>query len=167
MKTFAVQMLPLSAARPFWRNSKRHDQRQINALVNAIKAGGFDQPIVVDGEGVIIKGHGRRIAALQLKMEFVPVVVRDDLTPEQVQASRIADNRAFMMSEVDPAIEREEVLDFVAEGGEGAEVFFDFLQPKGEKPQSGATSPEGAPVDPMGMALLNCPKCHHTFAEST
>lgn len=165
MQTFEVKFLPTADLKPYWRNNKRHDQRQIDALVNAIKAGGFDQPIVVDEAGVIIKGHGRRLAAIQLKLEVVPVVIRGDLTPEQVKASRIADNRSFMMSEVDQALERQEVLDFIAEGGEGAEVFFDFLQPDPAVNPPAAHGAHGEAVNPLGMVLLNCPKCHHAFAE--
>jgi site-specific DNA-methyltransferase (adenine-specific) len=48
---------------------------------------------VVDKDYVIIKGHGRRMAALQMGLQTVPVIVRDDLTPQQVKAARIADNK--------------------------------------------------------------------------
>ena len=50
-------------------------------------------PIVVDGDGVIIKGHGRLLACKKLGMATVPVIVRDDLTPAQAKAARIADNK--------------------------------------------------------------------------
>lgn len=54
----------------------------------------IDQPIVVDGDGVIIKGHGRRKAAQALGLNAFPVTVRTDLTPEQMRLSRLADNRS-------------------------------------------------------------------------
>lgn len=86
-------MLPIDSIIPYARNSKTHPEEQITELAAMIAEFGFDQPIVVDGESVIIKGHGRRLAAIKLGLEEVPVVVRTDLTPAQVKAARIADNR--------------------------------------------------------------------------
>ena len=59
----------------------------------SIKEFGFKQPIVVDAEGVIIAGHTRLLAAERLGLAEVPVLVADDLTPAQVKAYRLADNR--------------------------------------------------------------------------
>lgn len=79
--------------RPYDGNAKIHSQEQIESLAKAIKTFGFDQPIVVDGAGVIIKGHGRRLAAMHLGMTKVPVIVRTDLTANEANASRLSDNR--------------------------------------------------------------------------
>ena len=54
---------------------------------------GWQQPIVTDSENVVIAGHTRLLAAQRLEMKTVPVVIASDLTPEQVKAYRIADNR--------------------------------------------------------------------------
>jgi DNA modification methylase len=89
---FKVQQIELSKLKPYPGNAKTHPQKQIDLLVKQI-AEGFDQPIVVDKDYVIIKGHGRRMAALQMGLQTVPVIVRDDLTPQQVKAARIADNK--------------------------------------------------------------------------
>lgn len=78
---------------PYVNNIKKHPTEQIDKIAGAIAEFGFDQPIVVDGDGVIIKGHGRREAALRLGLKKVPVIVRTDLTPAQVKAARIADNK--------------------------------------------------------------------------
>lgn len=78
---------------PYEKNAKIHDPAQVMKIAAAIKEFGWDQPIVVDAEGVVIKGHGRRLAAIELGMKKVPVLVRDDLTPDQVKAARISDNR--------------------------------------------------------------------------
>ena len=53
-----------------------------------------DQPIVVDKKGYIIKGHGRRKAAVQLGLTHFPVILRNDYTPEQARLARLADNRS-------------------------------------------------------------------------
>lgn len=62
-------------------------------MAASIKEFGFKVPIVVDGENVIINGHTRLKAANKLGLKQVPVIVADDLTPEQVKAFRLADNK--------------------------------------------------------------------------
>ena len=62
-------------------------------IANSIKEFGFQQPIVIDKDNVVVVGHGRLLAAKRLKMESVPTVRADALTPEQVQAFRLADNK--------------------------------------------------------------------------
>ncbi|EKB8013987.1 ParB N-terminal domain-containing protein, partial [Salmonella enterica] len=69
---------------PYEMNAKKHDEQQIRDLAAAIKKRGFDQPITVDKHDVIITGHGRREAALLAGLERVPVIVRDDLSEEEV-----------------------------------------------------------------------------------
>lgn len=100
-KTFVIKDLPPATLIPYARNTKVHDENQIAKLKASIKEYGFDQPIVVDGEMVIIKGHGRHLAATALGMETVPVIVRTDLTPQQVKAARIADNKISLATAMD------------------------------------------------------------------
>lgn len=92
-----VELWPVEKIHPYEKNAKKHPQKQIDTLAEMIRAHGFDQPIVVDGDGVIIKGHGRLLAAKKLELKKVPVVVRGDLTPAQVREARIADNRVAEM----------------------------------------------------------------------
>ena len=80
----------LSEIRPYEKNPRRNDDA-VQAVVNSIKEFGWQQPIVVDKDGVIIVGHTRYKAAKKLKLKTVPVVVAD-LTEEQARAYRIADN---------------------------------------------------------------------------
>lgn len=91
-----IKMVPLSKILPYAQNAKLHPPEQVKALAASIKAHGWDQPIVVDRDFVVIKGHGRRLAALELGMKEAPVLVREDLTPDQVRAARLADNRVAM-----------------------------------------------------------------------
>ena len=79
---------------PYAGNAKKHDKRQINNVAESIKQYGFVQPIVVDRDGVIVIGHCRALAAKKLGMEEVPCVCVDDLTPEQVNALRLVDNKS-------------------------------------------------------------------------
>lgn len=76
-----------------YENNPRNNEGAIEYVANSIKQFGFKVPIVVDKDNVIVAGHTRWLAASALEMEEVPVVVADDLTPEQVKAFRLADNK--------------------------------------------------------------------------
>lgn len=89
-----IQYRRLSEITPYDKNAKTHDQTQINNVAESIKQYGFIQPIVIDRDGVIVIGHCRALAAKKLGMESVPCVCVDDLTPEQVNALRLVDNKS-------------------------------------------------------------------------
>lgn len=93
MKASDVQSWPIDKIKPYDKNFKLHNPHQVSKIAKSIQEFGFDVPIVVDKDGVIIKGHGRRMAAIELGMESVPVIVREDLTADQVRLARIADNK--------------------------------------------------------------------------
>ena len=84
----------LSSITAYGKNAKKHDKTQINNVAESIKQYGFVQPIVIDRDGVIVIGHCRALAAKKLGMEEVPCVCVDDLTPEQVNALRLVDNKS-------------------------------------------------------------------------
>ena len=89
-----VKNRKLSSITAYGKNAKKHDKTQINNVAESIKQYGFVQPIVVDRDGVIVIGHCRALAAKKLGMEEVPCVCVDDLTPEQVNALRLVDNKS-------------------------------------------------------------------------
>lgn len=105
-----IQIWDIDRVKPYEKNAKIHDESQVKKIAKSIQEFGFDQPIVVDTDGVIIKGHGRRLAAISLSMTKVPVWVRDDLTPDQVRAARLADNRVAI-SNIDTSILQQELAD--------------------------------------------------------
>lgn len=84
----------VSELTPYAANAKKHDKRQIANVAESIKQYGFVQPIVVDRDDVIIIGHCRALAAKKLGMDEVPCIRMDDLTPEQVNALRLVDNKS-------------------------------------------------------------------------
>lgn len=90
MKTIDLETKLL---KPYELNSKKHDKEQINNVAESIKQFGWQQPIVVDKDYVIIIGHCRFEAAKQLKLETVPCIVADSLTEEQVKKLRVIDNK--------------------------------------------------------------------------
>ena len=78
---------------PYAKNAKNHPPKQVDAIAESIRQFGFQQPIVVDRDKVVIIGHGRLAAAKQLMLDKVPVVFADQLTEEQANALRLADNK--------------------------------------------------------------------------
>lgn len=109
-----IQYLDPKTLVPYDKNSKIHDDAQINRIAESIKKTGWDQPIVVDRNLVIIKGHGRTLAGIKLQAPTVPVIIRDDLTPEQVKAARLNDNRSAIGS-FDTELMRLELAEFSKE----------------------------------------------------
>lgn len=93
MKPINIVMRDIDEVQPYELNVKVHEPKQVERIAKSISQFGWDQPIVVDKDGVIIKGHGRRLAAIHLGLVQVPVLVRDDLDEDQVRAARLADNR--------------------------------------------------------------------------
>lgn len=85
---------------PYARNPRKNDLA-VDKVAASIKEFGFRQPIVVDTENVIIAGHTRYMAAKKLQMNTIPVHIAEGLTPQQVKAYRIADNRVSQESEWD------------------------------------------------------------------
>lgn len=76
-----------------YENNPRNNDGAIQYVANSIKNFGFKVPIVVDKDKVIVSGHTRWKAAQLLELDEVPVLVAEDLTPDQVKAFRIADNK--------------------------------------------------------------------------
>lgn len=92
-KVMDVKNIPIGEIVPYARNAKKHDKRQIDNVAESIRQYGFVQPVVIDRDGVIVIGHCRVLAAKKLGMDSVPCVCVDDLTPEQVNALRLVDNK--------------------------------------------------------------------------
>jgi hypothetical protein len=91
-KKFEIVWLAPESLTPYAKNAKVHTTEQVDKIAGQIAAFGFDQPIVVDEQRVIIKGHGRREAAIRLNLQAVPVIVTD-LDEYQAMAARIGDNK--------------------------------------------------------------------------
>lgn len=88
-----VEQRKVNSLIPYAKNAKKHSDKQIQNVAKSIREYGFVQPVVIDRGGIIVIGHCRVLAAKTLNMEEVPCVCVDDLTPEQVNALRIVDNK--------------------------------------------------------------------------
>src|SRR6266478_1322737 len=92
---------PIDKPIPYARNSRKIPERAIDKVAASIKEFGWRQPIVVDKDGIICCGHTRLLAAKKLGLKRVPVHVADNLTPAQVKAYRLMDNRSHDESSFD------------------------------------------------------------------
>lgn len=88
-----IQNLNINNVKPYEKNAKKHPKEQVDNICESLKQFGWQQPIVVDKDNVIIVGHGRYFASLKLGYDTVPCVVADNLTPEQVKKYRLLDNK--------------------------------------------------------------------------
>jgi DNA modification methylase len=93
-----IEMWQIDRVRPYENNPRNNDDA-VDAVAASIKEFGFAQPIIVDSDSVIIAGHTRLKAAKKLGLDRVPVVVASHLTPDQVRAYRIADNKTAEIAE--------------------------------------------------------------------
>jgi hypothetical protein len=89
-----IELWPIDQVRPYAGNPRKIPQAAIDKVALSLDQFGFRQPIVVDRDGVIIVGHVRWHAGRKRGLEQVPVHVADNLTPEQVRAYRLMDNRS-------------------------------------------------------------------------
>jgi ParB-like chromosome segregation protein Spo0J len=88
-----IALRAISDLKPHPRNARKHSRQQIKAIAKSIDAFGFNAPVLVDGDGNILAGHGRVEAAKLLGMTQVPVVLLDHLTETQAKAYMLADNK--------------------------------------------------------------------------
>lgn len=76
-----------------YENNPRKNDKAVPAVAKSIQEFGFKVPIVIDKNNIIVNGHTRLKAAKKLGLETVPCIVADDLTPDQIRAFRLADNK--------------------------------------------------------------------------
>lgn len=110
-----VLNIPITQIKPYEKNPRKNDAA-VDKVVASIREFGFQQPIVVDAKGCIIVGHTRFKAALKMGLQSVPVVYANNLTPQQVKAYRIADNKTNEFAEWDYNLLAEEFSDLAMLG---------------------------------------------------
>jgi DNA modification methylase len=92
-RSLAIEMIDLSALRPYRGNARRHSRAQIKQIAKSIEAFGFTNPILVSDELEILAGHGRVAAAQLIGMKQAPIVRLSDLSPAERKAYVLADNK--------------------------------------------------------------------------
>jgi DNA modification methylase len=128
-----IALRAISELKPHPRNARKHSKQQIQAIAKSIDAFGFNAPVLLDGDGNILAGHGRVEAAKLLGMTQVPVVLLGHLTETQAKAYMLADNKLTDRSTWDDetlAVQLKELSDLVpnfdieATGFEAPEIDF-------------------------------------------
>lgn len=104
--------VPIDQVKPYENNPRVNDDA-VDVTANSIKEFGWQQPIVVDKDNVIIVGHTRLKAAKKLKLKKVPVVIADTLSEQQVKAYRLADNKTGEFAEWDMELLNLELDDII------------------------------------------------------
>jgi hypothetical protein len=145
-----IDQWSVTKVKPYPNNPRQNDAA-VEAVMASLKEFGFRQPIVVDGDGVIVCGHTRYKAAQRLGLGQVPVHVATDLTPAQVKAYRVADNQTASIAEWDFDLLPIELADLRGMEfdldllGFGADELAKILN---AEPQEGQCDPDDVPAPP-------------------
>ena len=111
---------------PYERNAKKHDEKQVRNIANSIKRFGWQQDTVITSDNVLVIGHGRRLAAIELGCEMPYHRIdktADELTDKDIRELRIADNKTNAETDFDFEIMDEEISDLDFDGFD-----FDFVK---------------------------------------
>ncbi len=150
MNTISIELRDIDSIRPYENNPRVNDPA-VDAVAASLREFGFRQPIVVDTDGVIVCGHTRYKAAQRLGLKKVPVHVATDLTPEQIRAYRIADNKTADLATWDYEILPIE-LSQLTDAGFDMEAFgFDeseLVKLLNTEAEQGLTDPDAVPEPP-------------------
>ena len=110
-----IELWPLDRLSPYERNARTHSAEQVAQIAASIQEFGFTNPILVDGDGVIMAGHGRMAAASSLGLREVPVIVLDHLSPAQRRAYILADNKLALNAGWDEELLKLEIGELLGE----------------------------------------------------
>ena len=130
-----IQKLKTDEIKPYEKNPRKNDEA-VDVVAKSLEEFGFQQPLVLDADNVIVVGHTRFRAAKKLGLETVPCVVADNLTADQVKAYRIKDNKSSELSKWDYDLLTEEMSDLLGSNYDLSLLGFDnseieaFLNPE-------------------------------------
>ena len=110
-----IKLAEISNIKPYENNPRKLSEQAIKKVAMSLKEYGFRQPIVVDKDMVIVAGHTRYRASKKLGLKQVPISVIDNLSKEQINAYRIADNRTAEESEWDNELLKMEIKELEAQ----------------------------------------------------
>ncbi|HHX62469.1 MAG TPA: ParB N-terminal domain-containing protein [Epulopiscium sp.] len=122
-----IEMLSIEELVPYSKNA-RHNEKAVDKVASSIKEFGFKNPIIIDANNEIIAGHTRLLAAKKLGIIEVPTIMAEDLSPEQVRAFRIADNKTGEYAEWDFELLAQELEELNKEGYSLDLTGFDFSE---------------------------------------
>jgi len=152
---------------PYGFNNRDHSQQQVDRIANSINEFGFNQPIVVDEQNIVLVGHGRLEAAKKLGLEDVPVLKKIGLSETQKKAYRILDNKLQNDStwnaeslQIELNLLSESLFDFQAYGLEDLNKLLNLDQISDHVGKASRTEE----IDPDEFVMeCKCPRCHFEF----
>jgi DNA modification methylase len=150
-----IEHLLVSSLIPYARNSRTHSDEQVSQIAGSIREFGFTNPVLIDADGTIIAGHGRVMAAKKLGLETVPCIRLGHLTPSQVRAYVIADNKLALNAGWDDQMLRFELESLQDDGfnmdltGFSDEELAELLEPKVVEGETDPDQTPEVPVDPI------------------
>ena len=110
-----IETWPLERLKPYARNAKTHGADQVAKIAGSMARFGWTVPVLVSGDGEVIAGHGRILAATQLGLTEAPVIVLDHMTEAQRRAYRLADNKLTELGAWDEALLAAELQELAAD----------------------------------------------------
>ena len=116
MEITQIEHLLVSSLIPYARNSRTHSDEQVAQIAASIREFGFTNPVLIDANGTIIAGHGRVMAAKKLGLDEVPCLRLGHLTPSQIRAYVIADNKIALNAGWDDEMLKAELLTLQEDG---------------------------------------------------
>ena len=111
-----IELLLVSSLIPYARNSRTHSEEQVTQIAASIREFGFTNPVLIDSSGTIIAGHGRVMAAKKVGLAEVPCLRLQHLSPSQIRAYVIADNKLALNAGWDDEMLKAELLTLQEEG---------------------------------------------------
>ena len=152
-----IVMRKVSELTPYDLNAKKHDDKQVANVANSIKRFGWQQPIVIDEQGVVVIGHCRLMAAKKLGLKEVPVTVASGLTEDEIKELRIADNKTIE-SPWDLGLLAEDIEELEFEGFE-----FDFNFAVADEAMKDGAREYGEEDFADEQFKCACPRCGFKF----
>jgi DNA modification methylase len=145
-----VERWPIDRLVPYARNARTHSDAQVAQIAGSIRELGWTNPVLVDEDGTIIAGHGRVLAARQLGLTHVPVMMAAGWSEAQRRAYVIADNKLAENAGWNDELLRLELADLAAMGFELPLIGFsdDEIAKLSIAPSPGLTDPDEAPEPP-------------------
>lgn len=170
-----TKSMRVSDIKPYFRNPRRIPQQAVDALATSIERYGYQQPIVVDEEGVVIVGHTRLQALKKLGIEEVPVYV-SDLPEAKAKEYRLVDNRTGEMTSWDHMALVLELREFETQlleqyfpdvDLEIGQINGALSTTKGDMEKAEKSIQRVKEADAMLTTEVVCPSCFHSFKVKT
>lgn len=152
----------LEDLKPYKKNPRKNNL-SVEPLKRSIQKYGFNVPLVIDKNGVIITGHTRYIAAKELGLKNVPCIEKENLSEKQIKEYRIADNKVAELSDWDNALLKIELDELVDLGSDLKDIGFDSKELDDLLNFDSYEIEIEEPVKVSKKKIIECPECGHKF----